>query len=311
MIRSEPREPGDGCEVGICATGASYGVVRIVQEVLAVGGTPEVPLRNVTVVASDCPVGVLDRLEKIADRDARLRLVVEAQRHGKAAAINQILRRFRSEFLVLVNADSHPESGALAELLRAISSDESAGVVSARPVPLARPGLASKVAGLMWTAHNECSLALNHMGLANHSSDEMVALRRASLETLPEGLVNDGAFLAVRARQRGYGVKFSSRAQVGVETPVRLADAIGQRRRILFGHAEVWRRTGTMPKTMESLLIVSPAVGVRLLVATLARNPGLLLVLPVAAVCEVWAALLSVWDTIMSSGRHTVWRRYT
>ncbi len=163
----------------------------------------------------------------------------------------------------------------------------------------------------MWTAHNTCSLALNHMNIANHSSDELFALRRLSITPLPEGLVNDGAFLAGHARNLGYKVKFSEEAFVGVETPSRGIDVIGQRRRILFGHAEVWRKTGRIPRTIESLMIFSPWIGFKLLFRTLVESPQYLLILPVAAVSELVAVALSVWDVTSSSRRHSVWRRYT
>jgi cellulose synthase/poly-beta-1,6-N-acetylglucosamine synthase-like glycosyltransferase len=116
--------------------------------------------------------------------------------------------------------------------------------------------------------------------------------------------------MAATARRRGYTVKVCPSAKVRIETPRRVSDLILQRRRILFGHAEVWRRIGAPPRTIESLLFLSPAAGFRLLVATFGGRPKFLAALPVAFVTEVAAALLSILDNLRSSKAHGVWRRF-
>jgi cellulose synthase/poly-beta-1,6-N-acetylglucosamine synthase-like glycosyltransferase len=262
------------------------------------------------VVASDCPDNLVKRLLEYAGRERRLELVIEPQRHGKADAINQILKRGKARRLILVNSDAVPEPGATSEILSIFESDGKAGVVSATPVPEPRPGLTSALTKFMWRAHNECALVLNHMNLANHSSDEMIAFRREVVDTLPPGLVNDGAFIAARARQRGYRVRFSTKALVRVATPSRISDVVGQRRRILFGHMDVWRRTGTIPMTIESLAVLSPGKGIRILISFLARNPRSIPVLPIVTISEGIAIAMSLWDALRSNNKHVIWRRY-
>jgi cellulose synthase/poly-beta-1,6-N-acetylglucosamine synthase-like glycosyltransferase len=148
------------------------------------------------------------------------------------------------------------------------------------------------------------------MNLANHSSDEMIAVRRSVVWSLPAGIINDGAYIAARARQRGFRVRLSTRAMVGVVTPSRITDAVGQRRRILYGHMDVWRRTGSMPMTIESLTVVSPGKGLRIFVASVAKNPRFIVVLPLAAVSESIAIVMSLFDVLKPDGKHVIWRRY-
>ena len=235
--------------------------------------------------------------------------MVEQERHGKAEAINRILGRSHAPFFLLANADARPDQGAIAKLLSAMGSDEKIGAVSAVPVPEPGSGLMSSLLSLMWGAHNDCSVTLNHMNVSNHACDELVLLRRTAITALPENTVNDGAFFAGTARLRGYSIKVSMGAQVRIRTPRRMADVILQRRRILFGHLQVWRRIGAPPKTIESLLFISPATSLRLLVATLARRPRAVLVLPVAFVGEAYAVILSILDTVRSTRAHAIWRR--
>jgi len=310
---SGPHEdaPAGGFTIGVCTTGAAPEVVGLVKSLLKEGQSVQVELRKLVVIASECPNRVISNLRRIQELDDRVDLVVEDARHGKADAINEILARADGRFIALVNSDATPERGAVARLLSMADSDQRIGAVSAMPVPRTGRGLTSLVVDLMWTTHNECSFALNHMNLSNHSSDELVVFRTAAIDRLPQNLVNDGAFLAATARRRGYSVRFCPSARVKIETPKRMSDLISQRRRILFGHAQVWRKTGAPPKTIESLLLFSTPTGLKLLVKTLVRHPRFLLALPLAAVSELSASLLSIADTLLSSKRHAVWRRFT
>lgn len=260
-------------------------------------------------MADECPAATVSCLRGLQERDARIDLLLEGRRNGKADAINKILGRIKSPLVLFVNSDARPQPGALTKLLSSMDSDERIGAVAAVPELEAGSGLVSLLLDFMWSAHNNCSVVLNHMNVSNHSCDEMVLFRTNAVTLLPQGIVNDGAFLAATARLRGYSIKVSTGARVKIKTPKRIADVIIQRRRILFGHAQVWRQVGTPPRTIESLLFLSPATGVRLLVTTLARRPRSILAVPTALACELAATLLSILDTFSSSKAHAVWRR--
>ena len=303
------REPA-GFTVGICVTGRSEGLPGLIEGVVAESGEHGLDLKAIVVVASECPALLCSELMAIQGRDPRVQVLLEEVRHGKADAINRVLERVRGSFLMMVNADATPEPGAIPHLLSAIRSDPRIGAISAMPVVESREGVSSLLVDMIWSTHNECSSLLNHMGISNHSSEELAVFRLSAIGMLPLRLVNDGAFFAQTVRRKGYSVRFSDSAKVRIETPRRVSDLIGQRRRILFGHAQVWRKAGSPPKTIESLLIFSPRVGFRLLGTILARNPRFLPIIPIALVTEVTAAVLSIADGIVATDRHAVWRRF-
>ncbi len=299
-----------GFTAGICATGHSP-VAGLAASLIAEAEAHSLPLLKLVVVASECPESVLSELKELETGDGRVQILVEAKRRGKAEAVNRILMRARGEFVVMVNADASPEPGAMARLLSTIRADPCVGVVSAMPVVGAVNGVSSLLVDMIWRTHNESSRLLNHLNLSNHSSEELAVFRLSAISMLPRGLVNDGAFLASVARRRGYTVKFSDLARVRIDTPAKVSDLIAQRRRILFGHAQVWRKAGKPPKTIESLLLFTPSIGLPLFVQIVARSPRFLLILPLAFVTEVSAALLSIKDAITSTNEHAVWRRVT
>jgi len=148
------------------------------------------------------------------------------------------------------------------------------------------------------------------MNLSNHGSDEMMAVRMGLLQKLPEGLVNDGAYIAGRARLRGYSIKFCSEASVQIDVPNRIVDLIRQRRRIIFGHFQVWRLTGRSPKTVESLFLLTPKFSMSLVVRNVARSPKLIKILPLALVSEGLSIILGMKDAVASTKKHGVWERY-
>jgi cellulose synthase/poly-beta-1,6-N-acetylglucosamine synthase-like glycosyltransferase len=310
MIGPSQIGQSDGYTIGICATGAPAGLGRLLETAFSEDELAPLKLRRVIVVASGCSDAVVSELEGIRRRNARLHLIVEKSRLGKADAINKILTSAEGRLIAMVNSDATPQRGAIPRLVSEAALDPSVGAISAIPSTEDRGGLTSLLLDFMWSAHNESSMALNHLGISNHSCDELVVFRSSAMSFLPQGLVNDGAFLAATVRKRGYSVKVSPTAKVLIETPTRISDIIRQRRRILFGHVQVWRKLGNPPRTIESLLLFTPLLGLRLLMRTIARQPRFVLALPLALVSELSALMLSIQDSIRSTKMHAVWRRF-
>jgi cellulose synthase/poly-beta-1,6-N-acetylglucosamine synthase-like glycosyltransferase len=268
-------------------------------------------MRKLVIVASACPDRTNSELRHLERRDSRVQVILEDKRYGKAEAINRVLEVSNAPIVILVNSDARPSKGAIPALITDILSDPSIGAVSAVPEPDKRGGPVSLLLNFMWEAHNGCSLTLNHMNISNHSCDELVAFRSNAIARLPKNLVNDGAFMAGVAKQKGYSIRVSPGATVHIQTPSRITDVISQRRRILFGHAQVWRLVGSPPRTIETLLFTSPGKGMRLLVMTLASKPRYLMALPIAIVSELSATVLSILDSTRSSRAHAIWKRIT
>jgi cellulose synthase/poly-beta-1,6-N-acetylglucosamine synthase-like glycosyltransferase len=297
--------------IGICASDHAANLPYMVKIIQSEKFPDSYDLARIIIVASGCSDASLAEVRELAGLDRRIFLIEESDRRGKANAINTIFQNANGSYLIFINSDATPGKGSISELLRSIDQrDEQVGVVSARPSFHVRENMTSLLEELMWGVHNECSLQLNHMNLSNHGSDEMMAVRMDLLQKLPEGLVNDGAYIAGRAKLRGYSVKFCSTASVQIDVPTRTVDLIRQRRRIIFGHFQVWRLTGRSPKTVESLFLVTPKFSMSLVVRNVAHSPKLIKILPLAFVSEALSFLLGMKDTVTSSDRHGVWERY-
>jgi hypothetical protein len=58
------------------------------------------------------------------------------------------------------------------------------------------------------------------------------------------------------------------------------------------------------------MLFTSPISGLSILIRNLARQPRLIKSLPVVALGEIIASLGAILDTVRSTKRYVVWKRY-
>ncbi|MDA4121651.1 MAG: glycosyltransferase [Thaumarchaeota archaeon] len=297
--------------VGICSAGESpQTLARLIRGVRTEKLPPGFELSRI-VIAAGAPSGATSAfLRSVASEDERIKVISEDERKGKIDAVNSIIENKVGSYVAFVNADAMPLPGALSALMLKVASDRRVGAVSASPVFRPSGDLNSRVVELLWAIHNASALTLNHLGKSNHASDELVAVRSEALVSLPYDVVNDGAYIGGHASSKGYRILFSEEAKVEIEVPSRIFHLVEQRRRILFGHAQVWKKLGTLPVTLESLLLLNPALAVSILGKVMAAKPSRILVVPVAAIAEIMAGLLAMGDRLAPTERHVVWKRY-
>src|SRR5207249_3357514 len=94
-----------------------------------------VQISEIVVVASGCE----DRTEEIvrayAARDPRIRLIVQAAREGKSAAVNLIVREAREAIVVIESGDTLPRRDSIENLVRPFR-DPTVGMTGAQKVPV-------------------------------------------------------------------------------------------------------------------------------------------------------------------------------
>ena len=296
--------------IGICAVDRAANLGSLLRVILNEPLSNASVLKNVIVVASGCDPRALTLARDMALRDERVELIVEPVRRGKSEAINQIINRFSGQFLVLVNSDALPEPGAISKLLQMIAQSDNTGIVSASPIVREKAGITGSVLRLIWELHNKCLTRLNVGNLNNRCCDELLVVRSDALRKLPSNIVNDGAFLAGNAHLAGYSIKFCEAARVKIDLPHSVVDLMRQRRRIVYGHLQIWKSVGQSPKTLESMLVNSPLLSLSVLVETLAMSPRLILGFPIALMGEAVSSLLAIYDSLTSTSKHVMWKRF-
>jgi cellulose synthase/poly-beta-1,6-N-acetylglucosamine synthase-like glycosyltransferase len=296
--------------IGICASDSASNLSSLIDLVENESLPAGFFLRRIVLVASGCWKGALDYIKKVARRDNRILIIEEQQRHGKADAVNKIFERRLGDYMIFINSDALPDRGSIGRLLEAASSSESIGITAASPYFKSRNNIFSKLEEFKWSIHNETSLLLNHMNISNHSNDEMMLVKCNLLRPLPGGLVNDGAYIASTVKRIGYSINFCESAKVRIDVPSKFTDIIRQRRRIIFGHLQVWKLVGKSPITVESMFLFAPRVSLKILSRSLRKDHFPLSVLPLAIVSETISILLGMLDFSLSTNKHKVWQRF-
>ena len=250
-------------------------------------------IEEIIVVVSGSTDGTAAIVEEFSRRDARIQLVEQAKREGKASAVNLFLRRSQYPVAVLVGADTilHPDT---LEHLVSPFLDPEVGMTGGHPIPTNDPNtFMGFAAHLLWGLHHQ--LALKHPKLG-----ELIAFRRI-FERIPAYSAVDEASIETLVCGQAYQMRYVPEAVVFNRGPDTVADFLKQRRRINAGHIRLKQIQGYHVATMS---------GSRIL-ATLLENPmwhwRWFVLTPAVVALEVWGRVLGWYDVHLAKNTHTVW----
>ncbi len=293
--------------IGICAYNEAERICALLESLLDQAVPEPLEITEILVVASGCSDGTEALVRDCASRDPRIRLISQPRRLGKASALNEILRLYSGQLLVLVNADARLAPDSLANLTRLFLEPAGAEVACGAPVLVTLGSrLPRYVEEIQWSIHNRSLEVLSQLGRGNHCCDELMAVRRGFVESLPSDLINDGAYLGVIAALRGHTVRFCAGAKVYVHGPRNLRGVLRQRRRVLLGHRQVRELLNRSPNTLEELVKRNPKLAVSILLSALREEPSYLgffafVLVPLELVSLVLATLDRAWTPLYSS----------
>lgn len=282
------------CAVGIMAHDEEANIVPALRSVLSQAG-PHVDGLEVVVVASGCTDRTVPLARGVAGDDARVRVIEQREREGKASAINLFLAAERGRSpLALAGADTRLEPGAL-EALLAPFDDPAVGMTGGRPVPVNSPAtLLGRVVRLQWDLHDAIARLEPKLG-------ELIAFR-APAEPLDTTTAVDEASLEAAAKRAGMRRVYVPEARVVMKGPTTFADFLAQRRRIHAGHLRLERATGHAVSTLSARRAFREAMRLR-------RTGGATWpTIAATAVLELAGRALGAWDARVAGRDHHAWR---
>jgi glycosyltransferase involved in cell wall biosynthesis len=222
-------------------------------------------LTDVTLVASGCNDNTVLTVEKFSKTDPRIHLIVEGRRNGKPSAINKILETMAGETLVLLSGDIRLPSTRFVDGLASYCND-GVGVVASRPLPINDVNTKAGYMGhLMWKLHDRTLMVQVENGLPMQAG-EAFAIRREAAGHVPLDVINDDAYLVLRAQMMGHKYAYARAVTVLNRTPERLHDILVQRARIIKGHHQLKKMIGITPNVLDTLIFKRPLVAVSVVV---------------------------------------------
>jgi cellulose synthase/poly-beta-1,6-N-acetylglucosamine synthase-like glycosyltransferase len=227
--------------------------------------TADNQVEDVTVVASGCSDDTVLSVRRFTEIDPRIHLIVENRRQGKPSAINKILEAMSGEILVLLSGDVRLPDTYFINALASYCTD-GVGVVGCRPVPINSLHTKSGYIGhLVWNLHDRTLEAQIENGFRMQAGEAFAISRRAT-EKVPLSVINDDAYLVLRAQLKGHRVAYAREITVLNRTPESLHDVLLQRARIIRGHRQLREMIGVSPSALDTLIFRRPLIVARVVV---------------------------------------------
>src|SRR4051794_38930295 len=245
-------ETGVACSVGIMAYNEQANIADAIGTILGQDLTAS-HIAELIVVASGCEDQTIPIVSEIARRDARVRLIEQPEREGKASAINLFLAAATAPVLLMVSADVLVEDGTIDALLRHFQ-DPTVGMVGGHPIPVNREAsFLGHTVHLQWRMHDRIARETPKLG-------EIVAFRNV-VPSIPTDTAVDEISIQALVEQLGYRLVYEPQAIVYNPGPTTRRDFLRQRRRIYAGHLRIAAQQRYAAPTMSSSRVLRALVG--------------------------------------------------
>jgi biofilm PGA synthesis N-glycosyltransferase PgaC len=277
--------------VGILAHNEEKNIGRLLESVLK-QRLNEVSIKEIFVVSS----GSTDKTDKIVssycEKHNNIQLIIQKERKGKYSAINQFLKRAKSNIIVQISADVLPDKCALEALCQPLS-DPAVGMVGGHSIPINKPiNFMGFLVNFQWQMHHEVNLLRPKFG-------ELIAFRRV-FDYLPPNSV-DEEYIASIIRNKGFKQVYAPNSVVFNKGPEHFKDFIVQRRRIHSGHLFLHKKTNYTPSSMQTGLVLQAAL------KSIPKYKKHIHWVILAALAEVYVRLLGMYDCHIKKRDSIVW----
>ena len=279
--------------IGVCAYQEEKNIARLL-EALRSQRTQRIEISQIIVVSSACQDRTDELVSLAREADARVQLIQQPQRCGKASAVNLFLGAAIAEICALEGADTIPHPEALERLCAPFFQSPRCGMTGGHPVPVDDPTTFLGFAvHLVWRLHHKVACIQPKLG-------EMVAFRNI-IEQLPEDGSADEGRLEQMVLALGYETQYAPEAYVYNKGPGTLGDFLRQRRRIYNRLLCLKKTTGYQVSTLKKGRVL------RLLLRELRASPKLLAWTVGAVGLELLARLLGSYDFHICKKNPNMW----
>ena len=266
------------------------------------------------IVAAD---GSDDRTAEIAGsfRHQGVLVLADGSRRGKPAAINRAIREVTSDVVVFSDANNQYEADGLTRLVAPFSHPRVGAVTGAKRVR-ASDSLTGAGEGLYWRYESLIKTAESQLGSCVGVNGEMFAVRAGLIDHVPEEIINDDFYMAMRVLEAGFDIVYQPEAiswepasETGDDDRLRRERIVAGRIQALARAPQIvpWRRPVVAWQIVSHKLLrpFIPLLAGVALVSTLASLRNAIrnrraLVLPATALISQLVVYLAAWV-----GRHS------
>jgi cellulose synthase/poly-beta-1,6-N-acetylglucosamine synthase-like glycosyltransferase len=252
--------------VGICAYNEEANIGNLLKDIISQHLPPELELSEIIVVSSGSTDRTDDIVRKIAEKDTRIKLIVEETRRGKAEALNKFLAKAKGDILVVISADTRLPSTSLEKIVKSMEKPNVGGA-SAATIPIYNKNSTTELFySFLWKTHKRLLYEEEKTkGTLSQLGGDMWAIRRGIITHIPSNIINDDIYLGIKLREKGWRITFVPQSKVFIKSPATPIEYIQQRERVIIGHKQIKEVTGTEPVTITNLTIKRPSRALKIL----------------------------------------------
>lgn len=277
--------------IGICAYNEEKNIGKLLDALLK--QTSIKLIKEIIVISSGSTDKTNDIVLKYANRNDKIKLIIQKERKGKASAVNLFLKEASGDIAILISADVIPANDAIEKLIMPFL-DPKIGITGPRVIPVNdKKKFIGFVVHLLWDLHHELSFKYPKFG-------EMIAFRNI-IKMIDEHTSVDEAWIESLMINKGYKLKYVDTSVVfnkGAET---ISDFIKQRRRIHAGHIDLKKRAKYNVPTAKLIPVA------KLALSKIIKNPSKIHWVVGAIILEAYTRLLGMWDYYIKKKRHVIW----
>jgi len=263
--------------------------IKAIQDQQMTHGTIE----EIIVISSGSTDGTDELVWSMGQNDARVRLITQPSRRGKANAINEFLRVASGDIVVIESADTVTEANTVDEMVR-FFLDEQVGMVGAHPIPVNdRKTFVGYCVHRLWELHHL-------MASQRPKCGEMIAFRNI-LGHIPNYTAVDEATIESIIHEVGLELRYAAQAIVHNKGPETLSDFIKQRRRIASGHRHLQATMGYEVASADKGSILKN------ILRTQRWNPKEVFFMTLLIVIELYARMMGTLDFYLKDKNPFIW----
>lgn len=277
-------------KVAICLPAHNEGSnIKYSLEGLLAQKTKKIHISRIVVVSSASTDNTDSIVAEMQKKDARIYLIIEKERKGKASAINLFLSNTKEPLVVIQSSDTIPGRSTIEELCLPLINDSSIGLTGGAPHPVNdKDTFIGYVVHMWWWFHRN----IPRFG-------EIIAFRNI-IGRISNTTAVDEAYIQAKIIQQGYKAVHVDSAIIHNKGPETLTDLIKQRRRIFNGHSRLLEEEGIKidNMTMSSLQLLF-SYKPESFKHSMWFFGGILI--------EIWARILGAYDCQISNKNPFIW----
>lgn len=222
--------------IGICAYNEEENISKLLDSTLS-QELENVEIVEIVVISSASTDSTDVIVRSFSQKDRRVTLIAEAERNGKASAVNTFLNQAKGEICVIQSADTISTPTTIESICKPIIENDDVGAVGGRPVPIKGTNpLLNFATGFIWEMYANLSAKYPKLG--------EISAHRNVIRSMPSDATSDDTFLEYAISEEGLKIAYSHDALIFNKGPETLSEYIEQRTRWRGAQIRLYRDTG-------------------------------------------------------------------